>query len=169
MQLTGDTTCFVKDKSSLCHLLDIFKQFQCCVGLKMNTDKNKAKILGPELMPPDGLCGLDWTEDAVNTHVVLSGNETNHQILDYKKILKTMKNLWSSWKCRYLYLKRESDWSNPWQITVIVFGERNSCPVPSNPRSETNRNRFRLERQRVKDCLWCHDTTYWERGLETRK
>ena len=33
-QLTDDTTCFVKDKPSLCHLLDIFKQYQRCAGLK---------------------------------------------------------------------------------------------------------------------------------------
>ena len=93
-QLADDTTCFVKDKTSLRNLLDIFKQFQCCAGLKMNVDKTKAKILGPEFMPPDDLYGLDWTEDAVNTlGVVLSGNETDHYILNYKKRLKTMKNL----------------------------------------------------------------------------
>ena len=49
-QYADDTTCFVKDKTSLRHLLDIFKQFQCCAGLKMNVDKTKAKILGPEPM-----------------------------------------------------------------------------------------------------------------------
>ena len=98
----------------------------------MNIDKTKAKILGPEPMPPEGLYGLDWTEDAVNTlGVVLSGNETDHHILDYKKILKTMKNFLSSWKCRYLYLKRKVTDQFPGNITVIVFGERNSCPVPS--------------------------------------
>ena len=47
-QLADDTTCFVKDKTSLCHLLDVFKQYQRCAGLKMNKGKTKAKILGPE-------------------------------------------------------------------------------------------------------------------------
>ena len=74
-QLADDTTCFVKDKTSLPHLLDILKQFQCCAGLKMNVDKTKAKILGPERMPPDDLNGLDWTEDAV-THLVWYYPET---------------------------------------------------------------------------------------------
>ena len=93
-QLADDTTCFVKDKTSLCHLPDIFKQYQRCAGLKMNIDKPKAKILGPEPMPPDDLYGLDWTEDAVNTlGAVLSGNEIDHYYLNYKKSLKTMKNL----------------------------------------------------------------------------
>ena len=95
--LADDNTCIVKDKISLRHLLDIFKQFQCCAGLKMNVDKTKAKVLGPEPRPPDDLYGLDWTEDAVNTLcVVLSGNETEHYILNYMKRLKTTKNLLSS-------------------------------------------------------------------------
>ena len=54
-QVADDTTCFVKTKTSLCYLLDIFKQFQCCAGLKWNVDKIKAKILGPESMPPNDL------------------------------------------------------------------------------------------------------------------
>ena len=52
----------------------------------MNINKTKANIFGPEPMPPDEPYGLDWTEDAVNTlSVVLSANETNHYILNYKK------------------------------------------------------------------------------------
>ena len=121
-QLADDTTCFVKDKTSLRHLLDIFKQFQCCAGLKMNVDKTKAKILGSEPMPPDDLYGLDWTEDAVNTlGVVLSGNETDHYILNYKKRLKTMKNLLSSWKCRYLSLKGKVTVVNSLAISPLLY------------------------------------------------
>ena len=154
-QLADDTNCFVKDQTSLCHLLDICKQFQCCAGLKMNVDKTKAKILGPEPMPPDDLYGLDWTEDAVNTlGVVLSGNETDHYILFYKKRLKTMKNLLSSWKCRYLSLKGRVNCDQfPSNITVTILGECNPSPVLSNSRSETYCNRFHSEWQTTKDCL----------------
>ena len=121
-QLADDTTCFVKDKTSLCHLLDIFKQYQRCAGLKMNIDKTNAKTLGPEPMPPDDLYGLDWTEDAVNTlGVVLSGNETDHYILNYKKRLKTMKNLLSSWKCRYLSLKGKVTVINSLAISPLLY------------------------------------------------
>ena len=73
---------------------------------------NQSNILGPEPMPPDDLYGLDWTEGAVNTlGIVLSGNETDHYILNYKQRQKYVKNLLSSWKCRYLSLK--------WKMTVI--------------------------------------------------
>ena len=52
----------------------------------MDIDKTKAKILGPELMPPDDLYGLDWTEDAINAlGVVFSWKETDHYIFNYKK------------------------------------------------------------------------------------
>ena len=105
-QLADDNTYIVIDITSLRYPLDIFKQFQCCAGLKMNVDKTNAKVLGREPMPPDDLYGLDWTEDAVNTlGVVLSGSEVDHYILNYKKRLKTMKNLLWSWKCRYLSIK----------------------------------------------------------------
>ena len=112
----------MKDKTSPCHLLDIFKQYQCCAGLKMNMDKTKAKILGPEPMRPDDLYGLDWTEDAVNIlGVVLSGNETDHYILNYKKRLKTMKNLLSSWKYRYLSLKQKVTVINSLAISPLLY------------------------------------------------
>ena len=88
----------------------------------MNIDKTKAKILGPKPMPPDDLYGLDWTEDAVNTlGVVLSGNETDHYILNYKKRLKTMKNLLSSWKCRYLSLKGKVTVINSLAISPLLY------------------------------------------------
>ena len=102
--------------------IKMFKQYQRCAGLKMNIDKTKAKILGPEPMPPDDLYGLDWTEDAVNTlGVVLSGNETDHYILSYKKRLKTMKNLLSSWKCRYLSLKGKVTVINSLAISPLLY------------------------------------------------
>ena len=46
-----------------------FKQFELCAGLKMNVDKTKAKVLGPEAMPHDKLFGLDWTEEAFTLSV----------------------------------------------------------------------------------------------------
>ena len=57
-QLADDTTCFVKDKAFLRHLISIFQQFELCTGLNMN-DKTKAKVLGPEAMPRDNLFWLD--------------------------------------------------------------------------------------------------------------
>ena len=100
-EINNNTTCFVKDKASPRHLLPIFKQFELCAGLKMDVNKTKAKVLGPESLPHDNLFGLDWTEKAIHTlGVSLSGDENDHYILNYKKRLKNMKNLLSSWKCR---------------------------------------------------------------------
>ena len=60
-QLADDTTCLVKDKNSIQSLKTIFKDFEICFGLKMNLDKTKAKVIGPESLPINSIFGLDWT------------------------------------------------------------------------------------------------------------
>ena len=73
-------------------------------------------------MPSDNRYGLDSTEDAVNTlGVVWSGNENDHYILNYKKRHKTMKNLVSSWKCRYLSLKDKVTVINSIAISPLLY------------------------------------------------
>ena len=97
-------------------------QFELCAGLKMNVDKTKAKVLGPEAMPHDNLFGLDWTEDAIHTlGVSLSGDENDHYILNYNKRLKNMKNLLSSWKCRRLSLKGKVTVINILAISPLLY------------------------------------------------
>ena len=101
-QMADDTTCFVKDKISLKNLIDVFKNFEICSGLKINLDKTKAKALGPEPEPSNKPFGLDWVSDPIYTlGVTLSGNQEDHYILN----LKNMKNLLSTWKCRNLSIK----------------------------------------------------------------
>ena len=121
-QLAENTTCFVKDKASLRHLLSISKQFELCAGLKMNVDKTKAKVLGREAMPHDNIFGLDWTEEAIHTPgVSLSGDENDHHILNYKKRLTNMKTLLSSWKCRRLSLKGKVTVINILAISPLLY------------------------------------------------
>ena len=99
-----------------------FKQFELCAGLKMNVDKTKAKVLGPETMPHDNLFGLDWTEEAIHTlSVSLSGDENDHYILNYKKRLKNMKNLLSSWECRRLSLKGKVTVINTLAVSPLLY------------------------------------------------
>ena len=88
----------------------------------MNVDKTKAKVLGPEAVPHDNLFGLDWTEDAIHTlGVSLSGDENDHYILNYKKRLKNMKNILSSWKCRRLSLKGKVTVINILAISPLLY------------------------------------------------
>ena len=65
--MADDTTCFVKDKISLKNLIDVFKNFEICSGLKINLDKTKAKALGPEPEPSNKPFGLDWVSDPIYT------------------------------------------------------------------------------------------------------
>ena len=115
--MADDTTCFVKDKIYLRNLIDVFRNFEICSGLKINLDKTKAKALGPEPEPSNKLFSLDWVSDPIYTlGVTLSGNQEAHYIIIFKKRLKNMNNLLATWKYCSLSLKRKIPVSNTFAI-----------------------------------------------------
>ena len=117
-QLADDTTCFVKDKNSIQRLISIFKDFEIFSGLKINKDKTKAKVIGPEPLPTNSLFGLDWTCEALHTlGVTINGTEVDHYILNYKKRLK---NLLATWKSRKLSIKGKSSVINTLAIPPLL-------------------------------------------------
>ena len=121
-QMADDTTCFVKDKISLKNLIDVFKNFEICSGLKINLDKTKAKALGPEPEPSNKPFGLDWVSDPIYTlGITLSGNQEDHYILNFKKRLKNTKNLLSTWKCRSLSIKGKITVINTLVISPLLY------------------------------------------------
>ena len=121
-QLADDTTCFVKDKNSIQRLISIFKDFEICSGLKINIDKTKAEVIGPEPLPPNSLFGLDWTCEALHTlGVTINGTEVDHYILNYKKRLKNLKNLLATWKCRKLSIKGKITVINTLAIPPLLY------------------------------------------------
>ena len=88
----------------------------------MNLDKTKAKVIGPEPLPTDSLFGLDWTCEPLHTlGVTLTGIETDHYILNYKKRLKNMKNLLATWKCRKLSIKGKITVINTLAISPLLY------------------------------------------------
>ena len=145
-QLADDTTCFLKDKKSLQHVLDIFKDFEICSGLKVNIDKTIAKVLGPEPLPSNNLYGLTWTKDPIETlGVTLSGDEDDHYILNFKKRLKNMKNTLAMWKCRNLSLKGKVTVINTLAISPLLY-LTNTIHVPPQVITEV--------KQIVVDFIW---------------
>ncbi len=80
-QLADDTSCFVRDLSSLAEILSIFKDFQQYAGLSVNVDKTKAVSLkGVQEFPFD----LDWSKTKVSLlGVILSGNKKEHYDLNF--------------------------------------------------------------------------------------
>ena len=119
-QLADDITCFIKDDVSLQNVLTIFDKFKKCAGLKMNIDKTIAKPLGP--YTPQDTCGLDWTHGNITTlGVVISGNESDHYILNYKKRLKNIDDLLKSWKRTYLSLKVKLTVINSLALPKILY------------------------------------------------
>ncbi len=105
-QLADDTSCFVRDLSSLAEMLSIFTDFQQCAGLSVNVDKPKARYLGFLKGVQEFPFDLDWSETNVYLlGVILSGNDKEHYDLSLKKRILNMKNLLNSWKCRNVSLK----------------------------------------------------------------
>ncbi len=108
-QLADDTTCFVTDIPSLKEILVMFKCFELCAGLKINTDKTKANYIGSLNMLKgrvEAPLWQDWTE--ANIHclgIVLSGNEDDPYELNYKKRILNLRNILNNWKCRKWSLK----------------------------------------------------------------
>ena len=108
-QLADDTTCFVKDKNSIQRLISIFKDFEICSGLKINIDKTKAKVIGPETLPINSLFGLDWTCEALHTlSVTTNGNEVDHYILKYKKTAKELQKPFGYMEMQKTIYQREN-------------------------------------------------------------
>ena len=100
----------------------MFKNFEICSGLKINLDKTKAKALGPEPEPSNKPFSLDWVSDPIHTlGVTLSGNQEDHYILNFKKRLKNMKNLLSTWKCRSLSIKGKITVINTLAISPLLY------------------------------------------------
>ena len=98
-QLAYDTTCFVKGKNSIQRIISIFKDFEICPGLKINIDKTKAKVMGPETLPTGvSLFGLNWTCEALHT-------------------------LGVAWKCRKLSIKWKITVINTLAIPPLMYLE----------------------------------------------
>ncbi len=76
IQLADDTSCFVRDLSSLAEILSIFKDFQQSASLSVTVDKTKARYLGSLKGVQEFPFNLDWSETKVSLlEVILSGNK----------------------------------------------------------------------------------------------
>ena len=121
-QLADDTTCLIKDIISLKNLLHIFDKYKVCSGLSINIDKTMAMGLGGFQPETEGLLGVDWTSrDLTILGVTISGDETDHYILNYKKRIKNMQQLLRNWKCRYLSLKGKITIVNSLALSPLLY------------------------------------------------
>jgi hypothetical protein len=121
-QLADDTSCFVTDTESVKHVLEVFRKFRLCSGLKVNVDKTKAKCLGNMKMPSDNLFGLDWSsQDVYSLGVTITGREEDHYLLNFKKRLKNLENQLKSWKGRNLSLKGKITVINTLALPPLIY------------------------------------------------
>ena len=95
-QLADDTTCIIKDESSLKNLLDLFVIFEKGTGLCINVEKTNSRCLGDYVPSQPNLFGLKWSQNPVETlGVFISGKEDDHYKLNFEPILIKMKQEFS--------------------------------------------------------------------------
>ena len=145
-QLADDTTCFLSDTASVSHLIQVFKDFKLCTGLKVNIEKTKAKFIGSLKHRTDSPFGLEWTNDNISLlGLTLSGNENDYLILNFKKRIKNLKATLSTWKGRGLSLKGKFTVINNLALPPLLYAA-NILYVPKTV--------FKEVKQHVVDFLW---------------
>ena len=121
-QLADDTTCFIKDETSLKRLLDLFIIFEKGTGLGINIDKTNTRCLGSFVPSEPNLFELKWTQNPVETlGVFVNGNENDHYKLNFEPKLTKMKQLFASWKCRKLSIKGKITVINTLAISKLIY------------------------------------------------
>ena len=121
-QLADDTSCFVNDTGSVQEVLKTFECYSKCAGLKVNTQKTKAKYIGSLKDCKDFVFGLDWTSDNIFTlGVHISDDENKHYELNYRPRILSMKKCLQAWKCRYLSLKGTITVINTLAIAPLLY------------------------------------------------
>jgi hypothetical protein len=121
-QLADDMTCFLQDLSSVKEVLQIFDKFKVCSGLKVNTEKTKAKFIGSNKSRTNSPFNLDWTENYVQAlGVAISGKEEDHYELNFKSRIMNMKNLLRLWKGRDLSLKGKIVVVNSLALSPLLY------------------------------------------------
>ena len=121
-QLADDTMCYAQDIESISHILETFNEFATCSGLKVNTEKTKARYLGSLKNEHNEPFNLDWTSEHLNyLGVIITGNEKDHYRLNYKKRIKNMQALLQTWKGRHLSLKGKVTVLNHLALSPLLY------------------------------------------------
>jgi hypothetical protein len=105
-QLADDTSLFLKNKDSILTVLSLLNHFENCAGLKLNTEKTHAIILGSQNGINVKDLGIKIVTDSIKTlgiHVSKNEDVTIFKTLN-EKVTK-IKNLLNMWRARNLSIK----------------------------------------------------------------
>ena len=112
----------MSDIDSVKIILDTFGSFKLCAGLIVNLDKTNGKFIGSLKYITDEPLNLNWGCKNISAlGVTISGKETDHYNLNYKKRIVNLKTLLNCWKSRKLSLKGKVTVINTLAITPLLY------------------------------------------------
>ena len=108
--MADDTTLIMKDIQSITNVINIFKDFKMCSGLKLNLNKTKIIPIGNQknvhTILPYHLREIKIKHGPFKAlGVWFTSNHQEMVELNYNERLKTMNTLTNIWQCRSLSLK----------------------------------------------------------------
>ena len=121
-QLADDTTCVLDGLRSLENILETFRIFTQCAGLKINIDKTKTKYIGTLKNCDYYPHGLSWIKDNITTlGVTFTNTETESYMFNFKPKLIKLENTLQIWKQRTLSLKGKVTIINSLALSPLVY------------------------------------------------
>ena len=103
-QYADDSTCYVKDHSSLQQLLHLLSRYEMATGAKLNFQKTEAMWLGAWRSKPDTPSGLTWVNKMKILGVWFSNGSVSVESDNWQPRLNKLENNLNLWKSRSLSL-----------------------------------------------------------------
>jgi exonuclease III len=119
--LADDTTCFLADISSLKHVLNSFKLFADCAGLKMNIEKTNAMYTGSLKDSDYYPHGLSWIKNLETLGIFFCPSDEDSYKFNFEKRITNLKNLLRVWKQRRLSFKGKVTIINTLALSSLMY------------------------------------------------
>ena len=97
-QYAVDSTCYVKDLSSLQQLLHLLSRYELATGAKLNFQKREAMCLGAWRSRPDTPSGLTWVNKMKILGVWFSNGSVSVESDNWQPRLNKLENNLNLWK-----------------------------------------------------------------------
>ena len=121
-QLADDTTCLLDGLDSLNNILNTFKLFTLCAGLKINLNKTTAKYIGTLKDSDYYPHGLSWIKGNVESlGIVFTPSEDESYLLNFEPRIIKLKNTLQVWTQRQLSLKGKITIINSLALAPLIY------------------------------------------------
>jgi exonuclease III len=120
-QYADDTCLYLSNQNSLKTVLQIFKKFTTCSGLKVNMEKSEAIWIGASSNFKHKPLGLKWTVGAKYLGIYITNNIRQINEHNFKDKINTIKEMVNMWSLRKLTLKGKIQVINTMILPQILY------------------------------------------------